>query len=82
MRVAHDEPRDRMNLQCISVVMWRGRLKWFGHVERMGDGNWVWRVRSMNVKGVSVRGISKITWSEVIQKDFTDIKNVRGRPKI
>ncbi len=30
-----------MGLECISVVMQRGRLRWFGLVERMGDGNWV-----------------------------------------
>ncbi len=30
-----------MGLEYISVVMQRGRLRWFGHVERMGDGNWV-----------------------------------------
>ncbi len=40
-RVVNDELRDRMGLECISVVMQRSRLRWFGHVERMGDNNWV-----------------------------------------
>ncbi len=48
-----------MGLECISVVMWRGRLRWFGHVERRGEGNWVKRVRSMNVEGVSATGRQK-----------------------
>ncbi len=51
--VANDELRNRMGLECISVVMRRGRLRWFGYVERMGNGNWMKRVRIMNVEGVS-----------------------------
>ncbi len=39
-RVAHDL-RDRLGLESMSVVARRGRLRWFGHVERMGDGSWV-----------------------------------------
>ncbi len=41
VRVTNDELRDRMSLECTSVVMKRSRLRWFGHVERTGDGNWV-----------------------------------------
>ncbi len=42
-RVANDKLRDRMGLECMSVVMQRGRLRWFGHVEQMGEGtsNWM-----------------------------------------
>ncbi len=36
LRDANDELRDRMGLEYISVVMRRGRLRWFGHVEKMG----------------------------------------------
>ncbi len=62
--IAKDELRDRMGLECISVVMWRGRLRWFGHVERMGGGNWVKRVSSMNDEGASAIGRLKLTWNE------------------
>ncbi len=48
--------------------MWRDRLRWFGHVERTGDGNWVKRVRSMNDEGVFTGGRLKKTWNEVIQR--------------
>ncbi len=68
IRVANDELRDRMGLECLSVVMWRGRLRWFGHVEKMGDGNWVMSVKSMNVEGVSAMGRLKATWDDIIQK--------------
>ncbi len=48
--------------------MQRGRLRWFGHVEKMRDGTWVSRVSSMNVESVAVRGRLKKAWNAVIQK--------------
>ncbi len=36
VRVASDELGDRVGLECTSVVIQRDRLRWFGHVERMG----------------------------------------------
>ncbi len=70
-----------MGLECISVVMQRGRLRWFGHVEWMGDGGWVNRIRSMNVEGVSARGKPKKTWNEIIQKDLTDMQTCKEPSK-
>ncbi len=53
LRITYDVLRERMDLERISVVMWRGRQRWFRHVEMMEDGNCVKRVRIMNVEGVS-----------------------------
>ncbi len=53
MQGTDDELRDGLDLECIlSVVMRKGRLRWFGHVERMDDSNKVKGVRSRNVTGV------------------------------
>ena len=41
--------RERMEIECISLVMRRGRLKWCGHVERIGESNYV----------ISVRGVER-----------------------
>ncbi len=57
LRIANDELKGRMGLECICVEMQRNRLRWFGHVERMGYGNWVKKVRSMNIKGSSDENI-------------------------
>ncbi len=75
VRVANKEQRDRLCLGYISVVMWKGRLRWFGHVERIRDDNVVerGRVRSVNIEGLSARGRPKKTWNEVMQKDFWDM---------
>ena len=35
IRIANEDLRSRMGLECISNVLRRGRLRWFGHVERM-----------------------------------------------
>ena len=43
--------RGRLGLECIWVLLGRGRWRWFGHVERMKDGNWVKLVRNVNVEG-------------------------------
>ncbi len=45
-RGTDDEVKDGLSLECISVVMRKGRLRWFGHVERMDNGNEVKGVRS------------------------------------
>ncbi len=53
LRVASDELRDTMGLECISVVIRRSRLRWFGHVERgwrMVAG-WMWWWLMVVVKG-------------------------------
>ena len=68
--ITGEELRERLNLECIEVVMRRGRLRWFGHVARMEEDNWVQRVRSINVEGAVARGRPKKTWDEVIQNDL------------
>ena len=69
-RIASEDLRERLGLECIGVVLRRGRLRWFGHVERMEDSNWVKRVRNVNVEGAVTRGRPKKTWDEVIQRDL------------
>ena len=72
-RITGDELRGRLGLEDIGVVMRRGRLRWFGHVERMEENNWVKRVRGVNVEGAVARGRPKKTWDEVIQRDLRDL---------
>lgn len=72
-RATGENLRGRLGLECIGVVLRRSRLRWFGHVERMEDDNWVKRVRNMNVEGVVARGRPKKTWDEVVRKDLRDM---------
>ena len=59
----------KFQLQPIRTVMQRGRLRWFGHVERIEDNNWVKRCRVMEVEGNMGRGRPKKTWEQVIAAD-------------
>ena len=65
-RITGEELRGRLGLEDIEVVMRRGRLRWFGHVERMEEDNWVKQVRGINVEGAVARGRPKKTCDEII----------------
>ena len=38
--VTNVELRRRMGIEAIDSVVRRGRLRWFGHVERKDDSDW------------------------------------------
>jgi len=61
--------------ECLSVeevndVVRRGRLRWFGHLERMDEGSWVSACRNLNVEGEASRGRGKKTWKECVKGDL------------
>ena len=66
-RIPGKELRGRFELECIEVEVRRGRLRWFGHVERMEEDNWVMRLKNINVDGAVARGRLKKTRDVVIQ---------------
>jgi len=39
-RIPSNELLERLGIVCVSEVISRGRLRWFGHVERKSDGDW------------------------------------------
>ena len=41
----------RLGIESIAEVVRRGRLRWFGHVERMSADNWVSACREIEVAG-------------------------------
>ena len=44
------------HIESISVVISRGRLRWFGHVERKQPDDWVSACRNIEVESVKGRG--------------------------
>ena len=44
------EVLSRLGIESVSDVVRRGRLRWFGHVERKEPDDWVSACRSMVVK--------------------------------
>ena len=70
----------KLGLLDIEEVVRRGRLQWFGHVER-SDG-WINRVRSVEVEKSRKRpGRPKLTWEEVVKRDREDLGLVDEDPQ-
>ena len=53
--------------------MRRGRLRWFGHVERKADGDWVSACRNFEVAGSRGRGRPRMNWRERLEGDMKEM---------
>ena len=51
----------------------RGRLRWYGHVERKNADDWVYKCRNLEVAGGIRKGRDKKTWIECVTKDMKKI---------
>ena len=56
------ELRRGLGIEGVVEVMRRGRLRWFGHVERMEVDDWVSACRNLKVAGSRGRGRPRMTW--------------------
>ena len=55
-RKASVELLSRLDIESVSVVVRRGRLRWFGHVEHRQPDDWVSACRHIVVESVKGRG--------------------------
>jgi len=46
----------------------RNRLRWYGHVLRKEDNDWVKKCMEYEVEGARPRGRLKKTWREIVEK--------------
>jgi len=49
-RKKSEELRDLLGLKLVSLMMKKSRLRWFGHVERKYDNDWVKRCMTGRLK--------------------------------
>src|SRR5664279_3901320 len=74
-----------LEIDSVSDVIRRSRLRWFGHVERQDDGNWMKARQLLEISGARVRGRGKMTWRECVAEDMgvfeLDKRNVHDRLK-
>jgi len=61
--------RERLGLDDIISVLQQNRLRWYGHVLRKEDNDWVKKCMEYEVEGVKPRGRLKKTWREIVEKD-------------
>jgi len=48
-------------------------LRWFGHVERKDDSDWVKRCMTWEVEGIRQRGCPKKTWWDCVKNDMESL---------
>jgi len=72
-RIHSEELLARLGITSVADVVRRGRLRWFGHVERMPDSDWVSKCRLLNVVGARSRGRGRKTWQECVNEDLKKV---------
>jgi len=62
-----------LGIENVAEVVRRGRLRWFGHVERKDKEDWVSACRYLVVEGTRPRGRGKKKWSECNDEDLRSL---------
>ena len=68
-RLPSKELRERVGIDDIALVLQQNRLRWYGHVLRKDDDDWVKKCMEYEVEGPRPRGRPERTWTEVVEKD-------------
>jgi len=68
-RIPSKELRERLGIDDIILILQQNRLRWYGHVLRKQDTDWVKKCMEYEVDVSKPRGSPKKTWKEVVQKD-------------
>ena len=67
-RISSEELRLGLGIVGVDRVVRRGRLRWFGHVERKEADDWVSKCRNLEVVGGARKGRGRKTWMECVKK--------------
>ena len=59
--------------ESVAEVVRRGRLRWFGHVERKNGDDWVLACRNVMVAEVRCAGRGRKTWRECVKVDMDEL---------
>ena len=69
-RISSGDLNRRLGVEGVTDVVRRGRLRWFGHLERKDSDDWTSACRNVEVVGTKRRGRSKKTWEECVRQDL------------
>jgi len=61
-RLPSKELKERVGIDVIALVLQQNRLRWYGHVLRIEDDDWVKKCMEYEVQGPRPRGKPKRTW--------------------
>ena len=59
----------QLGIDDIALVLQQNKLRWYGHVLRKDDDDWVKKCMEYEVGGPKPRGRPKRTWREVVRED-------------
>ena len=69
--ISSEDLSRRLGVERVADVVRRGRLRWFGHLERKDSTDWTSACRNITVIGSRGRGRGKKTWDECVRQDLT-----------
>jgi len=69
-RTANTEFIRRLGIECITDVIRRNRLRWFGHAQRKDRDDWIGACRSFEDEGVRYRGRGRTTLDACVKTDL------------
>ncbi len=69
-RCKSEELRKRLDIEDVADVVRKSRLRWFGHLERKDERDWVSACRNIVVLGNAGKGRPKMRWREVVEDDL------------
>ena len=61
--------RERLGIDDIALALQQNRLRWYGHVLRKEDDDWVKKWMEYEAEGPRPRGRPKRTWRDVVRED-------------
>ena len=69
-KILLEELLSRVGVEPVGDIVRRGRLRWFGHVERKSEDDWVKRCLELEIAGKAGRGRGQKTWLECVNEDM------------
>ena len=83
-KISSEELLREVGLEAIDVIIGRNRLRWYGHVVRKDEEDWVKRCMNLEVMGKRERGRPKKTWRDNVERDMKKLglteNDARDRP--
>ena len=73
-RRTNEELRRMVGVEPITTVIRSGRLRWYGHVMRKSDYNWVNKCMEFRVEGRIPVVRPRRTWLESIETDMEELE--------
>ena len=69
-----EELRKLVGVEPITTVIRNGRLRWYGHVMRKGDEDWVQKCMEYRVEGRRLVGRPRRTWLESVEAAMAEFE--------